>query len=757
MKKLLDVQRPYSPFLWGILLLYLLITVGYSLINPLFETPDEHFHFFTITHIVNQRELPQIPETYDPYLGPEPAQPPLYYILSALIVAPFDTQDAREQMVFNPFAWIGSADAVVNLNRTLVTPYEQWPWRGYAWPAHLVRLFSVALGLGVVLCVYSSARLLFDEPIALLSTAMVAFLPQFNFIHSAVTNDALITFLASFGIWQLIRIWQTAVSPKRLLWLGITIGLAALTKNAGLLLLIFAAGFLLLRFLRDVDLKDDLTAAFRAWVWQTAVYVVLPVLLIAGWLWVRNQMLYGDFTAANQFVDIAGGDRGYTIGQVLAESNGLWLSFFAVFGWFNLRPPEWIYWIWNVLAIMAGAGLLLGLVQQLGQTNWEAPTRLEVIQRLLKRPFIIGVLLFGWLLAVYAGLVTFMLQTEAAQGRLLFPAIVPIMLAFGYGLSRIPLRLLWVLCGLAALLTTLFSLWFVIRPAYQLPQIVEALPSDAVLIDAPMPFGVTLVGSGVETETAVADDIVWLTLYWQIDEPIFELPAFKFEILGQDLENPLGEIHTFHGRGLFPPAYWPVGVIVADRFPVGLDQVDADDVPVLARGFARVVPLDEPTDETDAEGVFVGGVKLVPALWDVEVAPWDVEVTLGDFIELRSVSVSETAVSSGETIVIDLVWLANGTPSQDYATLVHLGSPTESPLTQGDAHPRNGSYPTRIWEAGEQIVDQYQLTIPAEIEAGCYPLLLGMYSPADFQRLPLAVNGEQQQNDVYQASEICVE
>ncbi|MEZ4517410.1 MAG: hypothetical protein R3C44_11465 [Chloroflexota bacterium] len=52
-----------------------------------------------------------------------------------------------------------------------------------------------------------------------------------------------------------------------------------------------------------------------------------------------KSVAYGDPTAANQFVAIAGGDRGYTLLQVFRESPGLILSLVAVFGWFNLQPP----------------------------------------------------------------------------------------------------------------------------------------------------------------------------------------------------------------------------------------------------------------------------------------------------------------------------------------------------------------------------------------------------------------------------------
>ena len=44
--------------------------------------------------------------------------------------------------------------------------------------------------------------------------------------------------------------------------------------------------------------------------------VVVPALLIGGWLWVRNVRLYGDWSAANQFVAIAGGSGSESLAGV---------------------------------------------------------------------------------------------------------------------------------------------------------------------------------------------------------------------------------------------------------------------------------------------------------------------------------------------------------------------------------------------------------------------------------------------------------
>lgn len=724
---------------------YLAITLAYGVITPLFEAPDEHWHFFTAQYISETWRLPFVgPDEYDEWLSQEAAQPPLAYVLGALLIAPIDTSDAREQVWLNPFAQIGNAAAVTNLNLAVHGPWEAWPWQGYALAAHLLRTFSTLLGLGTLLCIYGTGRTLWPHAPqrALLATAVVAFLPQFNYLHAAVTNDTLIIFLCSAAVYQLTVIGkQLAVSGQRsavsgqpsavsrqpsaappppitinhlpltinqLLLLGVTIGLAALTKTAGILLLLYSVGFL---GVLTLWWKREIVWQMA---WRTAVFVILPALLIAGWLWVRNWLLYGDITATEPFIRIAGGDRGYTLWQVLGESNGLWLSLFAVFGWFNLRAPDWIYWTWSGMVAVAAIGALRQL---------RAPASSRTFP-------LIPLLLAGWPLAVYAGLLTFMMRTEAAQGRLLLPGVAPLALAVGYGLHRWG-RAAWLAPALA-LATTLFSLLFVIRPAYALPPVVDALPPTAVSLQANLGDGLTLVGAEMETETAVPGDLVWLTLYWQASQPPTDAPEFKLELLGRDLENPVAALHSYHGRGLYPANLWSPDEIVADRFAVRLAQeVDA---PVLARAFVRLV------DAVDAQqGVAAGTVKIAPAAWPPMAEAMLAQI--GEGIAITAVSAAPTQAQPGETITVNVTWQVNAPPERPLTTLIHLAQPGQPPLATGDSPPRQGSYPTQAWAQNEVISDPYTLTLPPDLPPGRYPLWIGMYDPETVQPLPVTVAG----------------
>jgi hypothetical protein len=733
-----------------ILAAYLLLAFAYGRVNPLFESPDEHWHYFTTQYIADHWRLPAVTADYNEWLSQEAAQPPLYYLLGALLIAPIGAEQGREWVWLNPFAVIGDASATTNINRFVHTPAEAWPWQDFALAAHLLRLFSTLLGLGTLLCIYGSGRLLWPAApeIALLATALTAFLPQFLFLHAAISNDTLIIFLTSAALWQILWLWQkesTAESAEsaekgrrsrevtgRLLLLGVTSGLAILSKNAGLLLLFYAIGFLMVNgqwSMANGQRGRSLTIDN----WQLTIgnllLVLLPALLIGGWLWLRNWGLYGDPLATEPFIRIAGGDRGYTIWQVLAESDGLWQSLFAVFGWFNLRPPDWLFWVWNGLVVAAvGGGVKLSIVNgQWSMVNGQSP---------------IALLLLGWVLLVYAGLVAFMLRTEAAQGRLLFPAIVPLALGLAYGLSGWRWRGVYWLAPLLALATSLYGLLFVIAPAYRQPPLVAALPADATPLTAVFGDGLQLVGARVETETAVPGDLVWSTLYWQIADQPESPPEFVLEILGRDLER-VGNLHSYHGRGLYPATLWPTGAIIADRFATRVGETAVS--PTLAPIFVGLA--------NETERVHIGAVKIAPETWPEAAGPPLAE--LGEAILLTAAQVEADSARPGDPVIVRVQWQTRADPGGDYTILLHLGAAGQPPLATGDNQPLGGQYPTRAWAANEVINDQHTIVIPADLANGRYPLWLGLYD-ADLLRLPLTINGERQPGDVFWLGEVVV-
>ena len=86
-------------------------------------------------------------------------------------------------------------------------------------------------------------------------------------------------------------------------------------------------------------------------------------------------------------------------------------------------------------------------------------------------------------------------------------------------------------------------------------------------------------------------------------------------------------------------------------------------------------------------------------------------------------------------MTVTLYWESRTTsPMRDYTVFVHMLGPVNpasgTTVWAGqDSPPLGNSYPTSRWQQGEVIVDRHELTLPAEMPAGTYPLEVGLYDP----------------------------
>jgi hypothetical protein len=92
-------------------------------------------------------------------------------------------------------------------------------------------------------------------------------------------------------------------------------------------------------------------------------------------------------------------------------------------------------------------------------------------------------------------------------------------------------------------------------------------------------------------------------------------------------------------------------------------------------------------------------------------------------------------VPPGESLRFRLYWQAVAPVKEDFTVFVHLLNNEGQVVAQGDAPPLAGQYPTSVWQPGELLADERQLAIPADLKAGQYRLMAGLYRPADGTRL----------------------
>lgn len=83
-----------------------------------------------------------------------------------------------------------------------------------------------------------------------------------------------------------------------------------------------------------------------------------------------------------------------------------------------------------------------------------------------------------------------------------------------------------------------------------------------------------------------------------------------------------------------------------------------------------------------------------------------------------------------------LLWEAVHNPQTDYRVLVQLRDLSGAVVAQDEFEPHEGSYPTSIWSAGEQVPDAYLLDI-SSIPPGSYQVYIGLLNPDNTRILTL--------------------
>ncbi len=706
---------------------FLLLGVLYSVTVPLFEAPDEVYHFFYVKHVADTHHLPvQNPEAPNLW-AQEGSQPPLYYVLAAFVISPVSTDRAMNFLWENPHHNVGMPFQPGNKNYFIHTDEERWPYRGVPLAVHLVRWFSLLLGAGTLILVYRLVRYLYPQPrwMALAVVATIAYIPQFIFIHAAVSNDSMIVFTATLALLFMVRLMLQGARYRHAFVLGCLVGLAALSKLSGLALL--PLGYVALAFSSNHPRRQ------RRW-WLLALLYTIGVTAVAGWWYLRNYLLYGDPTGLNQMLAIVGHrHQEWTWQAIWGEWRSIRWSFWGIFGWFNVPMSLRVYTFLDRLSVLMALGWVGALVRFRGQ--WPKERAAGVLL----------VLLWGGL--VILGLIRWTTLTLGGQGRLLFPAIATWGLLFVWGWRGWWPRM-WQTVGSFVLPVFLFTLAFVapirwIAPAYAKPPRIspEQIPSSARRMDLVFGQQIRLWAVDIPQITVHPGESFDITLYMSRIVPISVDYTLYIHLLGRKGED-VGNLNTFPGWGTYPTRLWKEGEVVVDRYQVDIDG--HAQTPTLMRvevGFYNLWTrqgLPVTTVDGKPANALVKSLRLVHPRPSPAIPQVSLRANFGNEILLVGMDPPPTVVHPGDQVIFQLYWQALRPARASYTMFVHFireGDP--HPLAQHDKLPLDGDYPTLAWAPGETVVDTYTIKVPSNVRPGTYNLVTGIYQLQTLQRLPL--------------------
>jgi 4-amino-4-deoxy-L-arabinose transferase-like glycosyltransferase len=721
----------FTPQRLAILVLVVHLTLGvlYSVAVPIWEAHDEWGHYAFVRYLATERVFPppgtKLVERYD-----ESIQPPLYYILGALATFWINTDDGLEPII-NPYATIGDGTGGVNF-AVHRWEAESFPYRGSVLAIHVTRLVSVLLSTLVVWITYLIGSSLFPgrDEITLGAVAINAFWPQFLFMGSVVNNDILVTAFACLALLFLIRINIYRTGLGDWLALGFCLVGAFISKRNALAIFPLTFLSLMVPVIRWIKKKS----ALQRW----AIITFLALGLILSWFFFWNVMLNLPYFRA--YAKILSQIRAYLDPSTIAERLNwhsfidtlqyAFITFWAEFGWGNIGLETWIYDLVAFVCLLAGLGLLFTFAKESRYL-----VRLGLV-------ILIADVLFVTALPMYISL--YQEKIFLMPGRYILPAISAVSVLLSVGLAGpVPAKVARALMAVVAALMFAFALFIPFRyilPAYAEPSLLS--PADVQAI--PHPLGINfgnkaeLLGYDVGKGRVRVGEAIAVTLYWRCLGPMERNYTLAVQVLGPDYES-YGGVNLYPGRGNFATSLWQVGDAFSETYWIPV----APDAPAPVMGRIKVALFtDDPTQEhlpvLDPQGQFAdrsavfGRIKIVPREPPEHVIEKQVYYDLGGKVALIGYELT-SPVDRETGLDLRLYWQALSDLDEDYTVFVHWLDEGGRILDQQDNQPRNGSYPTGLWDEGEIVEDLYHLTVPADQP----PVLLavGMYRLETLERL----------------------
>ena len=737
-----------------LLAVFLLLAGTFSVITPPFETPDEIWHFAFIQHLVTERSLPvSQPDTQEMWRQ-QGVQAPGYYLAGALLTAGIDQSDFS--VIYdraNPHAAIGQPGAAINRNYLIHHADENFPWHGSILALHIARFFSVFLGAVTVYAVYRTLRILLGEGKALLGAAFVAGIPQFLFISAAASNDNAVNAAAGLIIWWLVAAvaggkssvisHQSSVisdspthsqftihnslftipSPSSLLLLGFFLGLALLAKLSSLAL-VGLSGLVILW----------LAVRARSWrlVWSAALWTGLPALLIAGWWYLRNWRLYGDFLAwkvweANILLRVIPADWRVIVG----EMGSLERSFWGLFGWLNLPYPEWVYTAFRGVEIVLAIGLVAGILRIA-----YAVFRRDVPHSQFAIPYsLFAIIPLLWLFLLVLSWLNFMRVAPAAQGRYFFPAAATLGLLFVWGTDgfgkRLGPQLGWGIVSGLFVLSAATPFWL-IGPAYRPPPMPQAQTSETVAVFGVETAQIELVAASADPENLRPGDTATIRLAW-LSRASVTTDYSIFLHLVDEAGLTIAQLDTIPGGGLRPTSGWEAGGVLWEEYAVSIPATAYTpnrahwEVGLYDHRTEQRLPLLHPAGESYR----FGRASLEVAAGEV---PNPLDVRFADNISLVGYAFDRRVLGPGGEMTATFYWQARGPVAKDYTIFAHL---LDDGLTMHGGADVGAVPVTTEWQPGPVVESVHTFTLSPDAPPGLYQFEIGLYPWPDFSRLRL--------------------
>ncbi len=576
------------------------------------------------------------------------------------------------------------------------------------------RLISVFMGLFAALGCYLVGQSLFGRRSGVIAFILYAVNPFTLSNDRLLMNDVYLAAWAIWAVWLSLEIVKRGCSWRRVVALGLILGLAPLSKLTGFLIWVLP--------LAVFSLSSSLKAGWKFYLKVSPAY--LAGLIVSAPIWLVTQRGLG----MAGFRVNSSAEANIPVPVLLDriwQNSGLVLSYL----WAYLTPAAALMTLAALLWLLwkrPRDGLLLAVWVLTFTAAWV----------LILQPFILTAAFLP--VGVTPIAVPWVSSKFVLYPRHILPAFPALFIALAYGLDSTwrwlrpqPLGVFRIAVALglagAALWPMLYFdyyLWFnpalAPFPAADRYQYIEGAPAG---------YGIAEVRAVLQEQARQKGDI-----YVAMQDRINRLSAeLYFEVWRHSekaihpLAVPPGVTLTpqdFYSQvsnpGSMPPLYWVSGNDQGEnRFSLEiLKRVHLEPIAVMVRPGNKsriyvyaITPKDSPP-----------AANIQPA--------HPVQANFSNRLALHGYDQSLAFDLAGQKLLlITLYWQALAPMAEDYTVSVHLIGPDGQLLVQHDSQPVVGGFvPTSTWQPAERIKDRHVLNLPANVPPGKYQLHLGVYN-----------------------------
>jgi hypothetical protein len=239
---------------------------------------------------------------------------------------------------------------------------------------------------------------------------------------------------------------------------------------------------------------------------------------------------------------------------------------------------------------------------------------------------------------------------------------------------------------------------------------------------------ITLLGAQFDRIEAAPGQSVLMTVHWRADESPEEDLSLNLTLVSGD-GSPAARYELPPVAAWHPTTEWRAGDVWRGQHSLRLPaHLKSGPHAWMLRVCSSITGECHP----GGAGVSVDQLQVDAPERTWVAPPLDVatDVRLGDVVTLLGAAMDPQngTVSPGSPLSVTLAWRAEAEIAESYLVFLHLLGPQGTLVVQSDGEPANWTRPTTGWLADEVVLDQRPLEIPAEIGAGEYRLVAGLYT-----------------------------